>query len=119
LDPLGGRHRVLRGDDPAEYHTGATRAENRQLLLVLRLDEATQPDLWIDASERHARLSGEADPVAKSRRIEIEREVEARIAAALPPRWSFSLTGPYALYLDLVREMQETQIQSFASSAVS
>ncbi len=119
LDPLRRLNQVLHEEDPAEHRFGRTRAANRQLLLVLQLDEATQPDLWIDAEERRVRLSIEADPVAKSRRIAIVDEVETRLAAALPEGWSFRLTGPFALYLDLVREMQDTQIRSFASSAVA
>jgi len=119
LDPLRRLNQVLHDDDPSEHRPGGTRAANRQLLLVLQLDEATQPDLWIDAEERRVRLSIEADPVAKSRRIAIVEEVEASLAAALPSGWSFRLTGPFALYLDLVREMQDTQIASFASSTVA
>jgi signal transduction histidine kinase len=119
LDPLRRLNQVLHDDDPAHHRSGETRAANRQLMLVLRLDEATQPDLWVDAAEQRVRLSVEADPVAKSRRIEIEEEVEAHLAAALPEGWSFRLTGPFSLYLDLVREMQETQIGSFASSTVA
>jgi predicted RND superfamily exporter protein/signal transduction histidine kinase len=119
LDPLRRLNQVLHDDDPAEHRSGRTRAANRQLLLVLQLDEATQPDLWIDAEERRVRLSIEADPVAKIRRIAILEEVEASLAATLPGSWSFRLTGPFALYLDLVREMQDTQIRSFASSTIA
>jgi predicted RND superfamily exporter protein/signal transduction histidine kinase len=119
LDPLRHLNRVLHDDDPAYLRTGDSRAANRQLLLVLRLDEGTQPDLWIDAAERSVRLSVEADPVAKSRRIAIVDEVEAQLASALPQGWSFRLTGPFALYLDLVREMQATQVRSFASSTIA
>lgn len=119
LDPIRRLNQVLHDDDPAEHRPGATRAANRQLLLVLQLDEATQPDLWIDAEERRVRLSVEADPVAKKRRIAIVEEVEASLATALPRGWSFRLTGPFALYLDLVREMQDTQIRSFASSTLA
>jgi hypothetical protein len=119
LDPLRRLNRVLHDDDPAHQRPGDSRAANRQLLLVLRLDEATQPDLWVDAAEQRVRLSVEADPVAKSRRIAIVEQVEAELAAALPAGWSFRLTGPFALYLDLVREMQETQIGSFASSSLA
>ncbi len=119
LDPLRSLNQVLHDDDPSHHRPSETRAGNRQLLLVLRLDEGTQPDLWIDASEQHLRLSVEADPVAKSRRIAIVEEVEAQLAAALPDGWSYRLTGPFALYLDLVREMQATQIGSFASSTVA
>src|SRR5262245_18705 len=119
LDPLGRLNRVLHDDDPAHQRPGDSRAANRQLLLVLRLDEGTQPDLWIDTAEQRVRLSVEADPVAKSRRIAIVEEVEAQLGNALPQGWSFRLTGPFALYLDLVREMQATQIGSFASSTAA
>jgi hypothetical protein len=119
LDPLRRLNQVLHDDDAAHYRTGETGAANRQLLLVLSLDEATQPDLWIDLSERRVRLSVEADAVSKTRRIAILEEVEAKLATALPAGWSYELTGPFALYLDLVREMQDTQIDSFLTSLIS
>jgi predicted RND superfamily exporter protein/signal transduction histidine kinase len=119
LDPLRRLNQVLHDDDPTAYRTGETGAANRQLLLVLSLDEATRPDLWIDPGERRVRLSVEADAVSKSRRIAILEEVEARLALALPAGWRYELTGPFALYLDLVREMQDTQIDSFLASLLS
>jgi predicted RND superfamily exporter protein/signal transduction histidine kinase len=117
LDLLRAANQAAHDDDGAYFHAADTHAENAQLAFILEMAPGTPLSSWI-SFDRHARISVEADPTsAKQRTVTLEK-VEAYLGGRLPDGWSYSLSGPLAVYLAFTDILQKTQLWSFAFAAI-
>jgi hypothetical protein len=119
LDSLQRVRELLHGGDSAYSTPAPTLDENAQLLSLLDFDPTHAREIWLDFTQRRLRISVEAEPAAKSQRIEMLAAARAAIESRLPLGFSYSLSGPFSLYFDLVDEMHRTQLNSFATSALT
>jgi predicted RND superfamily exporter protein len=112
-DPISLVHQLVSGNDPFWYRLPARAADTREILDLLAERDPDALARWLDADALRFRVSVESGkpPQAEMRRI--FAEVDALLAARLPPGWSASLTGPLAMVHEMVEEIQRTQLESF------
>jgi len=118
VDLLAWVHRLFAGDDPAREVPGKTQRANEVLLELLARDPANPTGRWLDAGQRHARISLQSDKPPQERLQTILREVSAILERELPPGWQFEITGPIALVHEMVDAISTTQLRSFAAAGV-
>jgi len=117
LDALAWTNRLLNGDREEFEKLGATAGENGSLLTLVSLKDPGALDRWVSPNYRRLRLSVEAEKIPTSRRDSVLDRVEAAVASRLGPRWEATLTGSFAVYRDMTRDIQRTQLWSFAIAA--
>jgi predicted RND superfamily exporter protein len=71
---------------------------------------------WVSFDRKRLRVSVEAEFQSAARRTAVLAGVREQVRRLLPPDWSVELTGPYAVGHEWVRDVQATQLSSFASS---
>jgi predicted RND superfamily exporter protein len=89
-----------------------------QLLHLLARGDPALVDLFVDRSGGALRVSFQAEKLPQQRLRELLAEVDRRLAAALPPGARASVTGPLATVAELIDELRQTQLQSFATAGV-
>ena len=117
LDALAWTNRLLNGDRDEFDKLGETAAENGSLLTLLSLKDPAALDRWVSPNYRRLRLSVEAEKIPTSRRDPILDRVEAAVDSKLGPEWDATLTGSFAVYRDMTRDIQQTQLSSFGIAA--
>jgi hypothetical protein len=118
LDLLGPVNQFLHDNDPSFRRPADTRAGNAQLVFTLRSAPGSPIDGWLDFEGRRVRLSVEADPLSVDRRSDLLGKLSQDLESMLPSGWTFSLTGPLAIYTDFVEELQRIQLRSFSTAAI-
>lgn len=117
VDSLTWTNRLLHADDPSFDRLGESTAENAELLTMMSMKDPAALDRWLSPDFRRLRLSVEAEKRPQSERGEIIAQVDDAIANDLGLGWGSQLTGSFAVYYDLTREMQRTQVSSFGIAA--
>lgn len=117
LDALEWTNRLLKGDRDEFQRLGETASENGSLLTLLSLKDPAALDRWVSPNYRRLRLSVEAEKIPTSRRDPILDQVQAAVRSTLGPEWQATLTGSFAVYRDMTRDIQRTQISSFGIAA--
>ena len=113
-DPLALAHQLANEDDPFWRRLPGNRLDARELLDALKERDAGELARFADFDAHRFRISVEAEKPPQEEMRRIFREVDARLAAELPPGWRFELTGPLAVVHEMVDEIQASQVGSFA-----
>ncbi|MCZ6784856.1 MAG: MMPL family transporter [Proteobacteria bacterium] len=112
LDLVSYGHRLLRGDDPA-YQRPAERADENAALLSLLGDDVRR---WVDPEGRRVRISLDSEKPPQDALRRVMRQVDAALGEELPSGWSGLATGPLAVVHDMIEDIRETQLRSFAAA---
>lgn len=116
VEPIGWLHRMLHDDDPSRQRVAATHAANAALVELVDLQDPALLESWVSFDRAHLRVSVEAEFQSAARRAAALQEVHEKLRALVPPGWGVTLTGPYAVGHDWVRDVQSTQLRSFATA---
>lgn len=116
LDLLSTANRATHGGDANYFHPADSHAGNAQLALVLEMAPGSPLASWISYN-RNARISVEADPTSTSKRTVTLNNVTSYLDGRLPGGWTYTLSGPLAVYLAFTDVLQRTQLWSFAFAA--
>jgi uncharacterized protein len=116
VEPIGWLHRLLHEDDPGQERVAATQAVNAALVELVDLQDPALLESWVSFERSHVRVSVEAEFQSAARRAAVLEEVHEALRALVPPVWGVTLTGPYAVGHDWVRDVQATQLRSFATA---
>ncbi len=111
-------NRLLHDDKPEFERLPDTDGLNSNLLTLLSLRDPGALEKWISPTLSRLRVSVEAEKRPKSERARILSAVDGILASGLRSSVAVTLTGPYAVYRDMVTEIQQTQLSSFATAAV-
>jgi hypothetical protein len=117
LDALQWADDLLSNDSGEPRLFRASTSSNASLLGLLAVGDPTLLDPWVSLDFRRVRISVEAEKVPQRERGAVLDAVEASLAR-LGPGWKSSLTGSFVVYRDLVRDIQRTQLSSFAVATV-
>jgi hypothetical protein len=115
-DSLALAHQLANEDDPFWRRLPGNRRDLRELLDALRERDPSTLARFADLDARRFRISVEAEKPPQEVLRRIFREVDARLADALPDGWRAELTGPLAVVHEMVDEIQASQIGSFATA---
>lgn len=88
----------------------------REVLFLLSLLGGDSIDPWMSLDRRRARVSIEASKMSQSERVEVLRHLHEILDSMLPDRWSYTITGPLAVYYRMVEEIHGTQLRSFGTA---
>lgn len=83
------------------------------LVRLLRSREPEAVDLFLSAETGALRITVEAEKVPQEELEATLARVREEIRAALPPGWSFTVTGPWAVVAAMLDEIRRTQLESF------
>lgn len=92
--------------------TGASR-----VLGSLALEHSRAVDSWMSRDSRLFRVSVEAPSLSYSERRDVLDQLGA-VAGSLPPGWSLSSTGPFAIGVDWIGAVQSAQFRGFVVAFV-
>ncbi|MGH0029477.1 MAG: efflux RND transporter permease subunit [Myxococcota bacterium] len=115
-DAVALAHQIGNDDDPFWRRIPGRPADVREVLDALEEHDPQETARWADLADGHYRVSVEAEKLAQDAMRRTFREVDARLAATLPPGWSAELTGPLAVVRDMIDEIQATQLWSFVTA---
>lgn len=118
VDALAWLNRILHADDPEAQRVSGTAAGNAELLLLLSMQHPGAVDRWLSLDRRRVRISVTVHAGSYSQGAGILGAVRRHLSSELPPGWGAEVTGPVRVYTDMVREVQATQLRSFATAAV-
>ena len=118
LDLLSTANRASHNGDPDYFRPGDSHAANAQLAFLLELAPGSPMSSWI-SYDRNARISAAADPTSARERSVTLENVVSYLDRRLPEGWTYSLSGPLAVYLAFCDALQRTQLWSFAFAAIS
>jgi hypothetical protein len=119
LDPLSRVNRLLHDDAPGFERPADTPEGNAELLLLLSLEGGASLDPWVSLDQRRLRVSVEAEKMSQSERIAALGAVSRHLREELSPGgWSYTLTGPVAVYFRMVEEIHRTQLSSFTTAGL-
>ncbi len=118
LDPVGRMNELIHDGDPKMRRPGTTRQQNEQLLLALSSYNGSFLASWLTPDRREVRLSIEADLLSKQERGKVLAAVSSFLDRELPAGWSYEVTGPLALFAEMVAAIHSTQLHSLTAAAV-
>lgn len=113
LDPLSWANRLWTGDDPRLERPAASARANRFLLGLLARDPGNPARRFADLEAGRLRVSAEVDKPPRDELAALIDGASEAARGALPPGWSYELTGPAALVHAMIEEIQRTQVSSF------
>jgi predicted RND superfamily exporter protein len=113
LDLTSQVRQVLRDEDPDSTGRADQEPSDSELLFLLSLAEASLLDPWMSLDGRRIRISAEAKQSSALDSGRILEEVERRVAATLPIRASYTITGAFAVQYDMLTQVQALQLRSF------
>lgn len=123
LAPLGTLRAALDTASPPPRPTDASREADAALLRSVLLDEGGVAGAsfarWVDRDAGHLRISVQADKSPQDVMRRTLTRVREILGRRLPPGWSASLTGSYAVVHDMVDEIRATQLSSFAGAGIT
>jgi len=127
LDPLRHVNRLLHGGDEAWYRFEPKRAHNAQLAMLLSLHDPDTLPRWVFAEHDAAsglqietlRISAEAETMPTGAQLVLLRQLREHLESALPPEWSYELTGSIPMYYDMMVALQRYQILCFGIAGVA
>ncbi|MCP3985854.1 MAG: MMPL family transporter [bacterium] len=90
----------------------------REALFLLSVSEGNAIDPWMSLDRRRARISIEASKMSQYERTEVLAGLDGILSRTLPEHWGYTITGPLAVYFQMVEEIHGTQLRSFAMAAV-
>lgn len=119
LDPLTELQRAVGLTTPPPGSDGASPEATAGLYRALeRAPGRAGLARWVGAQGRHLRISVEAEKSPQDVMRRVLAQVQEDLDRDLPPGWSASLTGPYAVVHDMVEAIRATQLASFAGAGV-
>jgi predicted RND superfamily exporter protein len=118
LGPLRWLNRLLHQDDPAFETPAATAAGNAALLFLLAQDDPQALDRWLTLDRRHLRLEVEVEAGTHSHGERVLAHVDRLLDSDFLRGFGTEINGPVKLFVQMVEEVQRTQLSSFASAAV-
>ncbi|MCP5060816.1 MAG: MMPL family transporter [bacterium] len=89
----------------------------REALFLLSVSGGDSIDPWLSLDRRRARISTEARKMSQRERDEVLGALNGILREILPESWAYTLTGPLAVYYQMVEEIHGTQLRSFAIAA--
>jgi predicted RND superfamily exporter protein len=119
LTPLSRLNRLLHDDDPAFERPGEREETNAELLLLLTMQDPAAIDRWISLDHRSLRLAITADAASSSDGVGVLEQVEQIVSSLGPAGWRVEITGPLRVHLDMVNEVQTTQLRSFVAALIA
>jgi len=117
LDPLRRLNRLLHQDDPVFERAAATREGNAELLLLLSLQDPQALDRWVSLDARHARVEVEMQAGTHSYGEGVLASVQQLLDSEFLRGFGTEINGPVKVFVQMVAEVQRTQLASFASAA--
>jgi predicted RND superfamily exporter protein len=118
LDLVKRMNRLLHDDHPAFERLGETRAANAEMLELIALDGPELLGSWVSLDRSRLRISVETTEQSYSRHKAGMEAVRRYAKAALPEDWTVRFSGDYAIGVEWVRDIQETQLRSFPTALV-
>jgi len=118
LDPLTWLNRMLHQDDPAFERPAATAAGNAELLLMLSLQDPQALDRWVSLDARHARVEVEVQAGTQGYGESVLARVQELLTARFLSDFQTEINGPVKVFVQMVEEVQRTQLSSFASATL-
>jgi len=115
-DLIATLNRRMHGDDPAFERTGASAAENGEVLGLAEMDAGDTLGFWLSFDRSRTRISAEGPTDSAAGRGAVLEQVRRYVANELPDGWKVTLTGPFALEFDWVTEIATTQLRSFTTA---
>jgi hypothetical protein len=115
LDPLARLNRLLHDDAPEQEQLTETPEATAELLLLLSVQGGNALDPWLSLDHSRVRFSVEAAKMNQAGRARVLAEVRAFLARELPG-WGPVLTGPLAVYYEMVEEIHRTQLWSLGTA---
>jgi predicted RND superfamily exporter protein len=116
LVPMSRLNRLLHQDDPIFERPAATAAGNAELLFLLSLDEPQALDRWVSLDRRSVRIEVEVRAGTHSYGEDLLRHVQALLASDFLRAYGTELNGPVKVFVQMVEEVQTTQLTSFATA---
>ena len=118
LGPLEWLNRLLHQDDPAFERPAATAAGNAELLFLLAQDDPQILDRWVSLDRRHVRVEVEVQAGTHSYGERVLERVHRLLAADYLRGFGTEVNGPVKVFVQMVEEVQRTQLSSFGSAAL-
>lgn len=116
VDAVARLREVLPSRDGPARREGASLEANAELIELLGFEDPDFLESWVGFDRRHARVSVEAEFQSFAVRDGTLGHVDRELARALPADWKVATTGPFAMGRDWVRDVQATQLRSFATA---
>lgn len=112
LVPLEEAYRLWHGA-PLELDAPGAEARVASARRLLASEDPDLLDLFVDREGGALRLSLQARKAPQAELRTLLADVDARIARALPPGWSATVTGPLAIVHRMIDAIRATQLASF------
>jgi predicted RND superfamily exporter protein len=119
LDPLSRLNRLIHDDDPEFEHPAGREEVNAELLLLLTMQDPAALDRWLSLDHRSLRVAITAEAASSSDGAGVLEEVERIVSSLGPEGWKVEITGPLRVHLDMVNEVQTTQLRSFVTALIA
>jgi len=101
----------------ARLGSHARELAGREALFLLSVSGGGAIDPWLSVDRRRARISTEASKMSQRERDDVLGELNEMLRDTLPESWGYTITGPLAVYYQMVEEIHGTQLRSFAIAA--
>ena len=118
LDPLRWLNRLLHQDDPAFERAAATAAGNAELLFLLAQDDPQALDRWVSLDRRRVRVEVQVQAGTHSHSERVLERVNRLLASDFLRGFGTEINGPMKVSVQMVEEVQRTQLSSFAAAAL-
>jgi predicted RND superfamily exporter protein len=118
LAPLSRLNRLIHDDDPAFERPAEREEANAELLLLLTMQDPAALDRWLSLDHQSLRLAITAEAASSSDGASVLEEVEGIVARLDREGWRVEITGPLRVHLDMVNEVQTTQLRSFVAALI-
>jgi predicted RND superfamily exporter protein len=118
VDALARANRLFHDDDPDFERIGSSARINGELLELIEFQDPAFLAAWVSLDRRRARVSVEAEFQSFRQREGTLAALRMALAAAVPPGFQVQTTGAFSMGRDWVRDVQATQLRSFAAAAV-
>jgi uncharacterized protein len=103
-------------DDPFWRRVPTNSMDLHDLLEAMRARDGGELARFADFEGHRYRISLESEKPPQEEIHRIFREVDETLAQQLPPGWHSEVTGPLAVVGEMVDEIQESQVGSFATA---
>jgi predicted RND superfamily exporter protein len=115
-DALALANQLGNQDDPFWRRVPGNQLDLRDLFEAMQQRDGGEIARYADLDGHRYRISLEAEKPPQEEMRRIFREVDARLAATLPEGWNAELTGPLTVVHEMVDEIQDSQVGSFAAA---
>ena len=118
VDAVARANRLFHDDDPGFERIASSAGANGELLELIAFQDPAFLAAWVSLDRRRLRISVEAEFQSFREREVTLAAVQRVLDASVPPGFKVQMTGAFSVGRDWVRDVQATQLRSFAAAAV-